>query len=186
MRHGSEPKHHLPSCGMENVMVFMPGVPGFPPGASWSTRERHKKPPAEAGGLRVTRLPVHHAPRFRTEASPAVVRHGKRDGFYARCPRISTRGFWFHTPRPQKAPGGSRGTPGHLPSRSPCATVPNRSITFRRAAWNTGWFSSPVSPGFHPGLLGAQKAPGGSRGTPGGQVFPGAMRFRFEPGQCVR
>ena len=34
-------------------------------------------------------------------------------------------------------------------------------------AWTAGWFSHPESPGFHPGLLGPQKAPGGSRGTPG-------------------
>jgi hypothetical protein len=34
-------------------------------------------------------------------------------------------------------------------------------------AWMAGRFSYPESPGFHPGLLGPQKAPGGSRGTPG-------------------
>ena len=67
----------------------------------------------------------------------------------------------------QKAPGGSRGTPGCMPSRVPCATGSNRRSVRGPAAWMAGWFSYPESPGFHPGLLGAQKAPGGSRGTPG-------------------
>ena len=71
-------------CNMDNGLAFIPGVPGFPPGAFWETRvtnpaaevlmvgvgrvwfwgdagERHKKPPAEAGGLRVVWLPGCHA-----------------------------------------------------------------------------------------------------------------------------
>ena len=35
---------------MDGGMVFMPGVPGFPPGASWG----HKKPPAGAGAALVS------------------------------------------------------------------------------------------------------------------------------------
>jgi len=29
----------MPSCGMGGGVVFRPGVPGLPPGASWETRE---------------------------------------------------------------------------------------------------------------------------------------------------
>jgi len=131
-------------CGM----VFIPGVPGFPPGASWravpksprrkpgdsgwrgfpvamregaepprrmrpngmgvrdgvhsrcprvSTRgflaRGPKKPPAEAGGLRVAWLPGCHARRRGTAAAHAAKRHGGRDGVHSRCPRVSTRGF---------------------------------------------------------------------------------------------
>ena len=56
----------MQSCGMADGMVFTPGVPGFPPGASWTTRDRHKKPPAVAGGLRVACLPACHAIRVRS------------------------------------------------------------------------------------------------------------------------
>jgi len=70
----------------------------------------------------------------------------------------------------QKAPGGSRGTPGCMPFRVPCDGGLNRGITCRHAAWTAVWLSGPESPGCHPGLLGprassTQKAPGGSRGT---------------------
>ena len=53
----------------------------------------HKKPPAEAGGLRVACLPGCHAKRVRTGKLCAVIRHGRRGGFHARSPRVSTRGF---------------------------------------------------------------------------------------------
>jgi len=42
MRCGCEPARRVSSRGMEDGMVFVPGVPGFPPGAS---RVRYKKPP---------------------------------------------------------------------------------------------------------------------------------------------
>ena len=112
----------------------------------------HKKPPAEAGGLRVACLPVHHAPRVCTGESRAVVRHGRRGGIRTRSPRVSTRGFSERCP--QEAPGGS----WWESSREPAASC--RS-------------SLGVPPPTHsqpgpPGLALPQKAPGGSRGTPGG------------------
>jgi hypothetical protein len=33
---------------MDGGLVFMPGVPGFPPGAFWAMRAVPEKPPAEA------------------------------------------------------------------------------------------------------------------------------------------
>ena len=39
-----------------------------------------------------------------------ALRHGWWDGFHARCPRVSTRGFLDSGSRPQEAPGGSRGS----------------------------------------------------------------------------
>jgi hypothetical protein len=93
---------------MDGRMVFKPGVPGFPPGASCR----------------------------------ATV--------------------------PQKAPGGSRGTPGRMPAPVPCATGSHRGNASSRTAWMAGWFSNPVSPGFHPGLLVARpihkKPPAGAGG----------------------
>jgi len=88
----------------------------------------------------------------------------------------------------QKAPGGSRGTPGRAPSRVPCEADSNRGITCRRAAWMAGWFSYPVSPGFHPGLLGCDrptKSPRQEPGDSGSRAFPCAMRSGFEPGNHV-
>jgi len=82
-----------------------------------------------------------------------VIRHGRRDGFRARSPRVSTRGFSERARTAQKAPGGSRGTPGRMPSRVPCCAGLNRDIACGHPAWTAGWFSHPVSPGFHPGLL---------------------------------
>jgi len=71
----------------------------------------------------------------------------------------------------QKAPGGSRGTPGHAPVRLPCDAGSSRGSACRRAAWMAGWFSGPESPGFHPGLLGAETGgatqPSRSATTPG-------------------
>jgi len=61
--------------------------------ARLDARERHKKPPAEAGGLRVVCLPGCHVMRVRTGGSRAVVRHGRRGGFHARSPRAPARGF---------------------------------------------------------------------------------------------
>jgi hypothetical protein len=46
MRCGFEPGHCVPSSGVDGGVVFMPGVPGFPPGASWGavTRSPRRKP----------------------------------------------------------------------------------------------------------------------------------------------
>ncbi len=65
--------------------------------ARLDSRERHKKPPAEAGGLRVVCLPGCHVMRVRTGGSRAVVPHGRRGGFQARSPRAPARGFWERT-----------------------------------------------------------------------------------------
>ena len=101
---------------MASGMMFTPGVPGLPPGASWccawhpatqpngsrdrrkleelcSRKTRHrvwKKPPAEAGGLRVAAETVFD-PRQRRCVGPHE--HGKRDDVHTRCPRASARGF---------------------------------------------------------------------------------------------
>ena len=40
---------HAGVSSMDGGVVFIPGVPGFPPGASWTAGHTHKKPPAEAG-----------------------------------------------------------------------------------------------------------------------------------------
>jgi len=116
---------------------------------------------------------------------------------------------------PQKAPGGSRGTPGRMPSRVPCDVSLNREITCRHPACMAGWFSCPESPGFHPGLLGMvtgpipdskdlqnnvrKRIPAAATpcradplnikrrqpGDSGSHAFPGAMRCEFEPGNYV-
>jgi hypothetical protein len=90
---------------------------------------------------------------------------------------------------PQKAPGGSRGTPGRISSRVPCDVGLNRDIACRHPAWTAGWFSHPVSPGFHPGLLGTRvastKSPRRKPGDSGSHAFPDAMLRGFEPGHCV-
>ena len=54
----------------------------------------------------------------------------------------------------------------------------------RRAAWVAMWFSSPVSLGFHPGLLVAPspKSPRRKPGDSGSHAFPGAMRCEIESG----
>ena len=89
----------------------------------------------------------------------------------------------------QKAPGGSRGTPGHSPPRSPCAAGLHEGITCRGTAWTAGWFSHPESPGFHPGLLvtraNVTKSPRRKPGDTGWQAFPFAMWCGFVPGHCV-
>jgi len=99
MRYETEPGNGMPSSGMDGELVFVPGVPGLPPGASRTTRA------------------------------------------------IDT----------QKAPGGSRGTPGGMPSQVPCDMSLNREMACRHPAWMASWFSCPVSPGCHPGLLGSER-----------------------------
>jgi len=77
-----------------------------------------------------------------------------------------------------------------MPSRVPCDVGLNRAIACGHPAWTAGWCSYPVSPGFHPGLLGTRvastKSPRQEPGDSGSHAFPGAMRCGFEPGNCVR
>ena len=81
--------------GMDGREVFTPGVPGLPPGAS--CRAVPKKPPAEAGdsgsNTSSRTMPCGPEPTNRRKA----LRHGRRGGFHARCPRVATRGFLGHT-----------------------------------------------------------------------------------------
>jgi hypothetical protein len=159
---------------MDGGVVFMPGVPGFPPGASWSRDETdslvHASP--EDGSQTVfgrceralsswppAWMAGHREPAAAGQGNrgtmPRVsVRHA-RGAAFGRC--VSTRPSGLALD--QKAPGGSRGTPGHSPPRSPCAAGLHRGITCRSTAWMAGWFSCPESPGFHPGLLGAVTKP---------------------------
>ena len=66
---------------------------------------------------------------------------------------------WGANPGAQKAPGGSRGTPGRTRARVPCMWAPINESPRSSPAWMVGWFSCPVSPGFHPGLLGQRVTP---------------------------
>ena len=105
------------------------------------TRERHKKPPAGAGED--------------VAREPAASCRSSLGGPPPACRQPGPPGLAL----PQKAPGGSRGTPGGMPSRVPCDVGLNREIACGHPAWTAGWFSHPVSPGFHPGLLGTRVAP---------------------------
>ena len=145
---------------------------------AWRT---HKKPPAGAGGGWFTRT-YGIVPQFAWRASArAQSTRPSGPGAHAKSPRrepgedgsrepaASCRSSLGGPPparsqpgppglaHTQNAPGGSRGTPGGPPSRVPCDVGLNRSITYRRAAWMTGWFSCPESPGCHPGLVGAAR-----------------------------
>jgi hypothetical protein len=104
-------------------------------------------------GLRKTL--AHARPLSKNRPFSAATRHQRRHhavskGFHP--------GLLARTPFPQKAPGGSRGTPGGMTSRLPCVSGLNRGINGRRVAWITGRLSYPVSPGFHPGLLARKPA----------------------------
>ena len=149
-------------------MVFIPGVPGFPPGASW--RAVPKSPRREPGDSGWRGFPV--AMREGAEQPRRMRPNGMvgRDGVHSRCPRVSTRGFLARGPKKPPAEAG-----GLRVARLPGCHARRRGTAAAHAAkrhGGAGWCSFPVSPGFHPGLLGArsQKAPGGSRGTPGGEA----------------
>jgi len=94
MRRGFAPVNRVPSCGMDGGVVFVPGVPGFPPGASWN------------GGVTAS-LFKRSSKRFATE-----FRHRRlRRGWYSRrrCgPHAAAR-----RPRP---PGGAAARPSGEPS----------------------------------------------------------------------
>src|SRR5579875_453481 len=117
------------------------------------------------------------------------MRHGCRGGLHTRSPRVTTRGFLKRASLPQKAPGGSRGTPGRMPSRVPCDVGLNRKLACRHAAWMPGWVTHPESPGYDAGLLetrvASTKSPRRKPGDSGSHAFPGAMRCGFEPETCL-
>ena len=72
MRCGCEPGNCVPSSGMDGGMVFIPGVPGFPPGAFWV---RHKKPPGLLGPRSaLAAVAGHPATNFRWRLQ---LRHGE-------------------------------------------------------------------------------------------------------------
>jgi len=127
MRCGFAPGYHAPSSGMDTEVVFTPGVPGLPPGASWTTRAVPTKSPRREPG-------DSGSHRF-----PRAMRCGFAPGITCRHPAWIPR--WFscpvspgfrpgllgpRAPCPQKAPGGSRGTPGRIASRVPCAVGSHR------------------------------------------------------------
>ena len=146
------------------------------------TRERHKKPPAEAGGK------VHANPRRRAAVRlaglrPLTVNPALRAWHLHEKPRVATREHAAREPAascrgslgrpppawnqpgppglalPQEAPGGNPGTPGRMPSRVPCDVGLHREITCSHTAWTVGWLSCPESPGSCPGLLGPVMGP---------------------------
>ena len=133
----------------------------------------HKKPPAEAGEHGV-REPAASCRSSLGGPAPADSQPGP--------PGLALT---------QKAPGGSRGTPGGIPSRLLCDEGSHKWIGGCPAAWTVGWFSSPESPGFRPGLLGparsrrprrvhAQLAP---LGSPGWRAIAGEGNLGF-PSAC--
>jgi len=153
-------------------------VPGFHPGLLGSARRSPKKPPAVAGGLRVACLRGSHALLVRSGESRTLVRHGWRDGFPARSPRVATRGFLGARVTPtrdtlppcsQKAPGGSRGTPGGTRARMPCHACPNRRIACGPSCMDGGKAFMPGVPGLPPGASWAHTQHGTNRpGLPPG------------------
>ena len=100
-----------------------------------------KAPPWKSRSARDCRIP-HRGPWARM------------DGLRLLLLRVLQSCAWLDMrERHKKPPGGSRGTPGRMPSRVPCDVSLNRRIACLRVAWTAGWFSYPVSPGFHPGLF---------------------------------
>ena len=173
----------------------------------------HKKPPAEAGGLRVASLPACHAKRVRTGKLRAVIRHGRRGGFRARSPRVSTRGFLCgcQARRAGLIPSGRRPAkrtaargrgfacsmpPGFHPGLLVWVPGPEGRVDSKRAqARQANRGTRPRvcvqhAPGFSPGASWATRAihtksPRRKPGDSGSHPFPLAMRSGFEPGNCV-
>jgi len=116
----------------------MPGVPGFPPGASWNVDGPERSGASVSGrrarlrGSRVVRLFVR------------VFRFGLR---------IDAR------ERHKKPPAGAGGHRVEPLSRVPCIASSKRGVTCGREAWMAGRCLCPESPGFHPGLLGTLTGP---------------------------
>ena len=126
-------------------MVFMPGVPGLPPGASW-----------------------------------AHTQHGTNR------PGLPPGASWVSTPLPQKAPGGSRGTPGGTRARMPCHACPNRRIACGPSCMDGGKAFMPGVPGLPPGASWARASlPHGIPCRPVPKKPPavaGGLRVAHRPG----
>ncbi len=84
-----------------------PVSPGCHPGLLAQPRTPHKKPPAEAGGLRVAHLPACHAIRVRTREADAASRHGRRDRFQTREMCLGSRAQPGYR-KPEPTPGWRR------------------------------------------------------------------------------
>ena len=110
----------------------------------------HKKPPAGAGGLDVR--------------DPAASCRSSLGGPPPACRQPGPPGLAL----PQKAPGGSRGTPGCMPSRVPCDVGLNRKLRAVIRHGRRGGFHTRCprvsTRGFLERVSLPQKAPGGSRG----------------------
>ena len=130
-----------------------------------------QKAPGGSRGTRCTR-PCGIVPQFAWRAS-------------ARMQTTRPSGPGAPTKSPRRKPGdsGLHAFPGAMR----CGFEPE--IARRHPAWTAGWFSYPVSPGFHPGLFvtraNGTKSPRREPGDSGSHTFPGAMRCGFEPGNCV-
>ena len=72
MRCGFEPVHHLKSSSMDHGAAFVPGVPGFPPGAFWVARVTHSKSPRRKPGDSGS----HAIPRAMSSRFPCAAPHG--------------------------------------------------------------------------------------------------------------
>ena len=80
VRRGFEPGNCVPSSGRDGGVVFVPGVPGFPPGASWTDDEtdsrckgpakRRSQPDSCSGDA----LSSHSAQHRNPQAEPALLR----------------------------------------------------------------------------------------------------------------
>jgi hypothetical protein len=93
----------------------------------------HKKPPAEAGGD--------------GSREPAASCHSSLGGPPPAHSRPGPPGLAL----PQKAPGGSRGTPGRMPSQVPCAVGLNARNCVSSSGMDGGVVFMPGVPGFPPG-----------------------------------
>ncbi len=158
---------------MDGGIVFRPGVPGLPPGASTFSTPLPQKAP---GGSRGTpgRTPSSVPCDTGSNQGNGVPSSGMDGGivFSPGVPGLPPGASTFSTPLPQKAPGGSRGTPGRTPSSVPCDTGSNQGNGVPSSGMDGGIVFSPGVPGLPPGASTfstplPQKAPGGSRGTPG-------------------
>jgi len=112
MRHGFEPRKHLPSCGMDDGLAFGPGVPGLPPGASWNTHATHTKSPRREPGdsgfhpFPVAMLrglePANHLPSCGMDGGMAF-----GPGVPGLPPGASRNTHATHTKSPRRKPGDS-------------------------------------------------------------------------------
>jgi len=98
----SEPPHHTPPCGMDGGMVFRPGVPGLPPGASWTPTKSPRRKPGDSashacpGAMLCRSEPPHHTPPCGMEGG-MVFRPG--------VPGLPPGASWTPTKSPRRKPG---------------------------------------------------------------------------------